>query len=202
VRIQDVLSAAGTDKEDVRSNVSRTTPSPSIPQLDLSAAAWTARAPLTLLSHTPTERRFKFRGMPQAVGAARRALREWEAYFEPDLFYDISLCVSELVTQSVQRAEPGAMDEAELSVRRDAELVCAEVLEPRQGVAVTQPPTMGDPDWGMFIIDRVADRWGVDRSVGTRMWWEIDVVGEHGPPGSPAQRRRLTPNLGFVQSLA
>jgi hypothetical protein len=28
----------------------------------------------------------------------------------------------------------------------------------------------------MFIIDRVADRWGVDRGAGTRVWCEIDLA--------------------------
>ena len=59
-----------------------------------------------------TERRLKFRGLPQAVGAARRALRQWEHHFEPDLFYDLSLCVSELVTNAIQRVGRGG-DESE-----------------------------------------------------------------------------------------
>ena len=33
-------------------------------------------------------------------------LRDWESHFEPDLFYDLSLCVAELVTNTVRRGEP------------------------------------------------------------------------------------------------
>lgn len=130
---------------------------------------------LTPVVLTETERRFKFRGLPQAAGAARRALRDWERHFEPNRFYDLSLCVSELVTSRVQHSAEG---EIELAVRRGPVLVRAEVSDPREDVAaaVTQAPLTTPADWGMFIIDSVADRWGVDRSAGTRVWCEIDLA--------------------------
>ena len=37
---------------------------------------------------------------------------------------------------------------------------------------------MAGGDWGMFIVDRVADRWGVDHRAGTRVWCEIDLAGD------------------------
>jgi anti-sigma regulatory factor (Ser/Thr protein kinase) len=138
---------------------------------------WDTAGPLTPVVLSDTERRFRFRGLPQAVGAARRSLREWEGYFEPELFYDISLCVSELVTKSVQNAEPGTLEQIELGVCRDEQLVRAEVIEHGTDVAVSDPHAMDCDDWGMFIVGRVADRWGVDRGVGTRVWCEIDLAG-------------------------
>jgi len=149
-----------------------------LPYLNLGAGAWEVTGPLRPLVLNETERRFKFRGLPQAVGAARRALREWEGHFEPELFYDLSLCVSELVTKSVQHTKPASVDEIELAVSRHDELVRAEVMEHRRDVVVTQPAQMQNSDWGMFIVDRVADRWGVDRSVGTRLWCEIDLASD------------------------
>jgi len=134
--------------------------------------------PLTPLALSETERRFKFRGMPQAIGAARRALREWEAHFDPILFYDLSLCVSELVTNRVQHWDPGEGADIQLAVRRNKRLVRAEVSEPRPGAVLTVPPAMRASDWGMFIIDRVADRWGVDRDGGTLVWCELDLAGD------------------------
>jgi hypothetical protein len=138
---------------------------------------WDAVGPLTPVVLSETERRFRFRGLPQAVGAARRSLREWESHFEPELFYDISLCVSELVTKSVQNAEPGTVEEIELGVCRDERRVRAEVMERRTDVAVIDPPAMDCEDWGMFIVGRVADRWGVERAMGTLVWCEIDLAG-------------------------
>jgi anti-sigma regulatory factor (Ser/Thr protein kinase) len=130
---------------------------------------------LTPVVLTETERRFRFRGLPQAIGAARRALREWERHFEPDHFYDLSLCVSELVTSRIQHSPEG---EIELAVRRAPRVVRAEVSDAREevGTATTQAPPTTPADWGMFIIDVVADRWGVDHSGGTLLWCEIDLT--------------------------
>jgi anti-sigma regulatory factor (Ser/Thr protein kinase) len=135
-----------------------------------------AIAPMTALVLSETERRFQFSGLPQAVGAARRALRDWERHFEPDLFYDLSLCVSELVTNTVRRGEQESAERIELAVWRSAGLIRAEIREPRPDVPVGKPETMVPRDWGMFIVDRVADRWGVDRSEGTLVWCEIDLA--------------------------
>jgi anti-sigma regulatory factor (Ser/Thr protein kinase) len=170
-------SAVSTEADPVSSQSGDASKAPSPPYLNLGATVWGTTGPLTPVVLSETERRFKFRGLPQAVGAARRALREWEGHFEPDLFYDLSLCVSELVTKSVQQAVPARGDEIELAVSRHNELVRAEVMEHRRDVVVTQPGAMDGGDWGMFIVDRVADRWGVDRSIGTRLWCEIDLAG-------------------------
>ncbi len=137
-----------------------------------------AVAPMTSLVLSETERRFLLSGLPQAVGAVRRALRDWERHFEPDLFYDLSLCVSELVTHTVRRGEPATADPIELAVWRSAGLIRAEIREPRPDALVTKPAAMVPRDWGMFIVDRVADRWGVDRSEGTLVWCEIDLASD------------------------
>jgi hypothetical protein len=143
---------------------------------------------LTPVVLSETERRFKFRGLPQAVGAARRALREWERHFQPDLFYDLSLCVSELVTGRVQQ---GAGHEIELAVRREQKLVRAEIADPRGEADLSRPPVTSPADWGMFIIDHVADRWGVDHGTGTLVWCEIDLASDR-PQESPRQAQVRT----------
>lgn len=153
---------------------------------------WRASAPRAQVVSTETERRFKFDSMPQAVGAARRVLRAWEGHFNPDLFYDLSLCVSELVTNMVRQGDPRAGDEIELVVRRSDELIRAEVLNPEQDVVVVQPLVEAPADWGIFIVDRVADRWGVDRGEGTVVWCEIDLASDG--------RSRSAPPLGMTLS--
>lgn len=137
-----------------------------------------AIGPVTPLVLSETERRFRLRGLPQAAGAARRALRDWESHFEPDVFYDLSLCVSELVTSIVERGEPAGADQNELGIWRSDALIRAEIREPGSHVVVRKPAAMVPGDWGMFIVDRVADRWGVDRSDGTLVWCEIDLASD------------------------
>jgi anti-sigma regulatory factor (Ser/Thr protein kinase) len=143
----------------------------------MGSVVWGAVAPLAPFARTATERRFKFRGLPRAVGAARRALREWERHFEPDTFYDLSLCVSELVTNTVQHGELED-DEIELVVRRGESMARAEVRTSQPDVAVASSPLATRSDWGLFIVDRVADRWGVDRSRGMAVWCEIDLASD------------------------
>jgi anti-sigma regulatory factor (Ser/Thr protein kinase) len=145
--------------------------------LRMESVVWGAPAPLSPILLTATERRFKFRGMPQAVGAARRALRRWEGHFEPDMFYDLSLCVSELVTNTVHQGDL-ADEEIELVVKRGEQQARAEVRTPRPDVAVSPSPVAIPASWGMFIVDRVADRWGVDRGEGTAVWCEIDLASD------------------------
>ncbi len=157
---------------------------PSSARLSLDSGLWGTAAPTSPVLPTATERRLRFRGLPQAVGAARRALRQWEDHFEPDLFYDLSLCVSELVTNTIQRGEPGG-DENELIVRRSEALVRAEVRERQLDVVVTQSPSATPSGWGMFIVDRVADRWGVDRGEGTAVWCEIDLASDSWSRSAP-----------------
>lgn len=183
-------NAISTQAGVLRSDDSDTVPS--LPYLNLGASSWDAGGPLTPIVLSETERRFRFHGLPQAVGAARRALREWEGHFEPELFYDLSLCVSELVTKSVQHALPARDDEIELAVSRHEELVRAEVVEPRQDAIVAQPDAMDGEDWGMFIVDRVADRWGVARGVGTRLWCELDLAEDGRSRSGLVRARRLS----------
>jgi anti-sigma regulatory factor (Ser/Thr protein kinase) len=163
-----------------------------LPALDRLGSAdlvvWRATGPLAPVMPTETERRFRFRSLPQAVGAARRVLRAWEEHFEPDLFYDLSLCVSELVTNRVRQGGSARGDEIELVVRRSEKLVRAEVRESRPDVLVKQPLEQSLSDWGIFIVDRVADRWGVDRGQGTVVWCEIDLASDG--------RSRNAPPLG------
>jgi anti-sigma regulatory factor (Ser/Thr protein kinase) len=160
--------------------------------LRVDSVVWGAVAPRRPVASAATERRFKFRGLPQAVGAARRALREWERHFEPDMFYDLSLCVSELVTNTVQHGEL-AGDEIELVVRRGEALARAEVRASQPDVAVTPSPVATSSSWGMFIVDRVADRWGVDRSRrGTAVWCEIDLANDGWSRSTPPVGAKLS----------
>lgn len=173
-----IIQAAADAKERWGLRLGRDNSRLSLAALNPGSVVAGAIAPMTSVVVSETERRFKLRGLPQAVGAARRVLRDWESHFEPDVFYDMSLCVSELVTNTVRRGEPAGGDEIELAVWRSETLIRAEIREPRPDVVVTKPAAMLQNDWGMFIVDRVSDRWGVDRSEGTLVWCEIDLASD------------------------
>jgi anti-sigma regulatory factor (Ser/Thr protein kinase) len=119
-----------------------------------------------------------FRADRQAPGAARNALRALNGSLDPQLADDIRLLVSELVTNSLRHTGSA---EIELEVWRSDQLVRVAVYDRGAGFDVAGSPTPGDASgWGLFMVDRLADRWGVETDDGTRVWFELARAGGDG----------------------
>jgi anti-sigma regulatory factor (Ser/Thr protein kinase) len=119
-------------------------------------------------------RAFRFSSRPEAVSAARRALHGFDSHLDAGAFYDASLCVSELVTNAVLHAGIGPDDELELEVTiEDSGLLRVAVSDTGSGFEPPAPSVDGTGGWGLFIVDRLSERWGVERRGGTRVWFEI-----------------------------
>jgi anti-sigma regulatory factor (Ser/Thr protein kinase) len=112
---------------------------------------------------------------------ARHAVAGLAPYLEPSVAENAELLVSELVTNSVRHA--GLPEEAciEFSVRASAEVLMVEVADAGQGfdhtTAPRPPRSAGSAEpsgWGLFLVDRIADRWGAVQMDGeTRVWFEL-----------------------------
>lgn len=117
-----------------------------------------------------------FEAGPEAAAWARNALLAVDDTIEPDLMADVKLLVSELITNSVRHSGVGPPDSVGLDVAVDSRTVRVEVRDPGTGFE----PRPRDPDrstpggWGLYLVDRLADRWGVVRNQLTRVWFEID----------------------------
>jgi hypothetical protein len=114
-----------------------------------------------------TTGRQELRPEPQSVRAARESVRALEEHLEPGLFFDLSLCVSELVAHAVHGATSGSQAlifEAGIS---DG-LVWAVVADPVAAAngSMREPP---DEDLGLYIVSRLASGWGHDAERG-RLW--------------------------------
>lgn len=117
-----------------------------------------------------------------AAAEARSALMSLEQSVDDQVLEDLRLLVSELVTNSVRHA--GARPEA--GVGLDVELSDARLrvevsdagtgFEPRARIAGQAQ----DSGWGLFLVDQIADRWGVARTNGTTVWFEIDDAASNG----------------------
>jgi anti-sigma regulatory factor (Ser/Thr protein kinase) len=86
--------------------------------------------------------------------------------------------VSELVTNSVRHAQLRPGELIRLRVEVTGRLLRVEVSDPGEGFGATIPqPTVGEPGgWGLFLTERLADRWGIDRDGGwTTVWLERDL---------------------------
>jgi anti-sigma regulatory factor (Ser/Thr protein kinase) len=107
----------------------------------------------------------------QAPGAARNALRSLNGSLDPELAEDIRLLVSELVTNSLRHT---GSTKIELEVWCSDQLVRVAVSDRGAGFDLDGPPKPGDASgWGLFMVDRLADRWGVDTNGETRVWFEL-----------------------------
>jgi anti-sigma regulatory factor (Ser/Thr protein kinase) len=115
----------------------------------------------------------RLEGGTDAATAARRALDPFQARLEQDEFETLRLLVSELVTNSVRHADASTID---LWMRMLEGGVRVEVRN--AGVGFDTPALGPDGDgnggWGLLLVDRLADSWGVGSDDGaTRVWLEI-----------------------------
>jgi anti-sigma regulatory factor (Ser/Thr protein kinase) len=114
---------------------------------------------------------FSFRREPQAARAARAALGALDGQFPSARLYDASLCVSELVSNAIQHPAPGEGLELTLDLGEDRLRV--EVVDPGSGFVPGRPTEGDERGWGLFIVDSLADEWGVEAGDRTTVWFEI-----------------------------
>jgi anti-sigma regulatory factor (Ser/Thr protein kinase) len=123
---------------------------------------------------------FELAGGPYAVTAARLALADLDSSVDASTAFDVRLLVSELVTNSVQHAAVGAEDSIRLRVDIGGDCVRVEVLDPGPGFDPPEPLPDAETDsgWGLFLVNQLADRWGVRRGEEGCVWFEIDRAKE------------------------
>lgn len=89
------------------------------------------------------------------------------------LMETLRLLVTELVTNSVKHT--GA-ETVELTVLVGSSSVRTEVTDAGPGFdpAKTGSPSSDHTGWGLFLVERLAERWGVDKDGGaTKVWFEL-----------------------------
>lgn len=111
----------------------------------------------------------------KAAASARRALGRLRGDLDAPLMETMRLLVTELVTNSVRHAGGRAV-ELKVIVTRTA--VLTEVRDAGPGfVPATEARRSVDEEdrgWGLFLVRRLADRWGVRRDGHrTSVWFEL-----------------------------
>jgi anti-sigma regulatory factor (Ser/Thr protein kinase) len=72
----------------------------------------------------------------------------------------------------------------ELQVWASDKVVRVAVTDQGAGFEPQGRPTSGDRSgWGLMMVDRLADRWGVELGSGTEVWFEMRRVGAPSPDG-------------------
>lgn len=114
---------------------------------------------------------------PDSAARARHALDELRPHLGRTQLQDVQLLVSELVTNAVRHARLSSRDAIRLLVELSERALHVEVHDAGPGF---EPRSLPLPDpgrpsgWGLFLVEELADRWGVDLDTGTRVWFELD----------------------------
>ena len=112
-------------------------------------------------------------GGPDAAARARRAITNLRGDIDPSVRDTLRLLVTELVANSVRHARADALT---LRVVVGPRAVLTEVTDSGPGFdpASTGAPRDDHSGYGLFLVERLADRWGVARAGrSTRVWFEL-----------------------------
>jgi len=118
----------------------------------------------------------RLRGGPEAAARARRALSKLRADIDPPLMETLRLLVTELVSNSVRHAHSETVI---LKVLVGRGSVLTEVTDEGPGFDPSDAGTPGSDEsgWGLFLVERLADRWGVSQNDdATKVWFELRRV--------------------------
>ena len=113
---------------------------------------------------------------PEVITTARHALDRLANLLPPEKLENVRLVVSELVTNSILHAGLSPDDRISLMVRVSAGSVRGRVCDPGPGFEAPSEPCPR-PDlrggWGLPIVERISDRWGVEQNSHACVWFEI-----------------------------
>jgi anti-sigma regulatory factor (Ser/Thr protein kinase) len=112
---------------------------------------------------------------PDSIARARQALAELDDRVSPGLLEDLRLLVSEVVTNAVRHGHVADGEAVRVRIAEAPAHVRVEVLDP--GPAFTPPVIDPEPGraggWGLWLVEALADRWGINGDGGTCVWFEV-----------------------------
>jgi anti-sigma regulatory factor (Ser/Thr protein kinase) len=118
---------------------------------------------------------FSVNGGFDAAPAAREAVRAADGAVPAALREDVLLLVTELVTNAVLHAGVGPDQLLRVELTRWPRRIRVEVTHSGDGFyerVDLSPDTPGG--WGLVLVDRIADRWGIISSTdGTCVWFDL-----------------------------
>jgi anti-sigma regulatory factor (Ser/Thr protein kinase) len=132
------------------------------------------------------ERRVTFALVPEAPSQARAAVNDALDPLPLKIREDATLLVSELITNAVRHALGSGLPEVELRIRRERGRIRVVVSDGGDGFepAPRLPTAAEGSGWGLYLVDRIADRWGVLSKDRNEVWFELDVDDDRTVSGS------------------
>src|SRR5438128_4698529 len=120
----------------------------------------------------------------------------------PSLVDDVLLLTTELVTNSVRHSPAADTGTVDVAVRLAPERIRVEVSDPGSGFAHVPryPGTLSEGGRGLFLVEVLAERWGMGEGDRTTVWYELGV--EHDDaPGTAAAKSTAGGALGVSSAL-
>jgi anti-sigma regulatory factor (Ser/Thr protein kinase) len=132
----------------------------------------------------------RFLAEPKAASAARGELDTLLWNLDPDEHQIAALLITELIANSVEHAGVGTRAEVRLDVALSDELVRVEVHDEGSGFvpASRTADSPLDSQWGLHLVESLADRWEVVAEPHTVVWFELDR-----PPSAGARQPCAAP---------
>ena len=114
---------------------------------------------------------------PDSVGRARDAVAQLEPEMSARRLGDVRLLVSEVVTNAVRHAGLDPHDHIVLRFDKSSDSLRVEVADRGDGFdpGPRQPDLMRAGGWGLYLVEQLAERWGVDSAAGTVVWFELGL---------------------------
>jgi anti-sigma regulatory factor (Ser/Thr protein kinase) len=144
------------------------------------ASAGSGWLPADLGGHEVVARlHLRLRPGPEAAGEGRHALDRLEGTLGEEQLSELRLMATELLTNSVRH---GAGESGWVTLDVDVYANCIRVVVTDNGPGFEPDPNptphLDRPGgWGLCLVDRLADRWGVDCDDATAVWFEVDRAG-------------------------
>lgn len=122
----------------------------------------------------------------EAPSTARLSLSGVEDSLSTEQLEYARLLVTELVTNSVLHASLGPQDEIRLRLVVGSGMLAVEVTDLGEGFekpslnglsgepGLSQTDTDEERGRGLYLVERLSDRWGVCMEGATRVWFEMD----------------------------
>jgi two-component sensor histidine kinase len=129
---------------------------------------------------------------PRAAVSARRSLEGLRAYVGRQAYDDVRLLVSELVSNSTQHAGLSEGTPIRVCIQTDQESIHTEVTDPGRGFG-SEGGSTEQSGYGLRLVERMAQRWGVKRRGGTTVWFELgasDGEEDEGPATDGTSRQQ------------
>ena len=120
---------------------------------------------------------------PESARRAREQLKPFRGSMDDTSFIDLCLLVDELVVEALHDSGDAGPGPIKLRAEFDGDRVRVVVAEGGDAYRLpSRRPEPGDPGFGLHLVQRLSDRWGMRRDRDNATVW-LEMLGRAHPTG-------------------